>query len=119
MDYKNLSRHCQPELGNQVSLCGIIDQPRIRWKCDPSKKYTVLLVDVTPYGLAHPKVAQFGVLWLVVDIPGCRLSAGNVISPYQPPTPVYGAGKGVYTFLVYEQPDYKIDWSEEPITSRT
>jgi len=114
VDYKNLSRRCQPNLGNKVDLCALGEQPRLRWDCDSTKKYTVALIDVTPWGSKNPKVGAFGILWLLVDVPGCRLSAGTPISEYQTPTPLYGVGKMSYAFLVYEQPAYKIDWSEEP-----
>jgi hypothetical protein len=116
VDYKNLSHHhCQPELGNELSVCGTINRPRLRWKCDPKKLYTVFLIDVNPYGLKHPKLGQAGILWLLVDVSGCRLSRGNTLFEYQAPTPLYGAiGPTRYVFLVYEQPAWAIDWSEVP-----
>lgn len=115
VDYKNLSRHCQPKLGNNVDLCSLLNPPRVRWDCDSTTLYTLFLVDLTPYGSKHPKIGANGILWYVVDIPGCHVSAGKVISEYQMPTPFYGVGTMRYAFLVYQQPSNKIDWSEEPI----
>lgn len=77
------------------------------------------MIDVTPWGAKTPKIGAFGILWFLVDVPGCRLSAGTPISYYQTPTPIYGFGPMSYALLVYEQPAYKIDWSEEPIVGPT
>lgn len=119
MEYRNLSRDCQPELGNKIPVCGILQAPRLRWKCDPNKKYSVLLIDINPWGRAHPDVGSSGRLWFVVDVPGCQVSAGKTILEYQAPTPLYGAGVSRYAFLVYEQPRYTINWKEEKYVEAT
>lgn len=68
-------------------------------------------------GEAHRKLLSQGILWWVVDVPGCDIAKGKVLYAYQKPLPLYGAGFGKYTILVYEQPSYKIDWSEESVVS--
>lgn len=116
--YANIS-HCQPLLGNDVDICGLLHQPTLKWNYKSSKLYTVFLIDITPYGPLHPEAGAFGIMWFLVNIPGCDLDAGTPLSFYQTPTPVYGAGPMRYAILVYEQPAYKIDWSEEPIVKTT
>lgn len=113
MQYDNLDR-CQPYLGNKVDICGILEQPGLQWKCSNAKKYTVLLIDINPYGVLNGNLGGFGILWFLVDVPGCRLSEGKSIFHYQAPTPLFGSGESPYAVLVYEQPEEEIDWSEEP-----
>lgn len=38
---------------------------------------------------------------------------------YQMPLPLYGSGKDKYSVLMYEHPNYAIDWSEEHFVSTT
>lgn len=91
-----------------------MEQPRLRWKCSDKKLYTVILVDINPYGRAHPNIGGQALIWFTGNIPGCRISAGKPFIYYQPPIPFYGAGPSRYAILVYEQPPYPIDFSEEP-----
>lgn len=116
--YGNITR-CQPYLGNEVDICGVLNPPTLKWDCKSERLYTIFLIDINPYGRAHPKVGHNGILWFVVDVPGCSVVTGKTLYQYQAPTPLYGAGKSRYAVLVYEQPSYKIDWSEEPIVATT
>lgn len=119
MDYEGIS-HCQPNLGNDVDVCGLLSPPsRLRWKCNSYKLYTIFFIAIDPFGITRTKLGSQGILWWVVDIPNCNVSAGLTGYEYQPPLPVYGAGKSRYAILVYEQPQYPIDWSEEPTVSAT
>ena len=42
--------------------------------------------------------------WLVVNISGGDVLSGDVLVPYQGPTPPAGTGKHEYIFQLYEQP---------------
>lgn len=110
---------CQPNLGNDISLCGLFAQPRLRWKYSKDTLYSVFLIDINPFGEKNGNLAAFGILWWLVDILGTHLSASKAIYEYQAPTPNYGVGSSRFALLVYKQPSYKIDWSEEPKVSAT
>lgn len=111
---------CQPHLGNEVNVCGLKHKPHdIKWKCRSDKKYTLFFVDLYPMGESHPKLLSQGILWWVVDIPGCNVPKGFQIYKYQSPLPLYSSGKDKYAFLAYEQPPYDIDWKEESLVSST
>lgn len=113
-------RRCQPHLGNDVDVCDLYEAPhKLKWKCHRDKKYTLYLVDLYPMGVAYPKLLSQGILWWVVDIPGCEVHNGYPIYEYQQPLPLYGTGKNKYAFLVYEQPPYEVDWTEETVVSST
>lgn len=111
---------CQPSLGNDVDICSTDVPPdHVKWRCNRDKKYTLFFIDLYPLGISYPGLLSQGILWWVVDIPGCHVDAGRVLIEYQQPLPLFGSGIDRYVFLVYEQPDYEIDWSEEPIVSAT
>lgn len=112
MEYRELS-DCQPYLGNYVNVCGLTDAPKLQWNCKSNKKYTIWLIDIYPLGESRPSLLARGVLWWVVDIPGCNVDAGKTLYEYQPPLPLYGSGQNLYAIGVFEQPEYDIDWSEE------
>lgn len=110
---------CQPNLGNDVNVCGVCQEPALKWNCRLDKLYTVFLIDLYPLGEANPKLLSQGILWWVVNVPGCNVSAGLTGYAYQKPLPLYGAGKGIYVALVYEQPPYDVDWTDEDPVNAT
>lgn len=116
MDYRDL-KNCQPHLGNNVDICGTLRHPRLRWRCNPNELYTILFIDIYPYGISRKKLGAYGIEWLVVNVPGCHVSKGKTLYEYQAPLPLKGAGQSRYAVLVYRQPAWTIDWSEEPIVS--
>lgn len=118
VDYEGL-RDCQPLLGNYIDICGTARPPRLRWNCNRNKNYTIWIVDVHPLGAANPTLLSRGILWWVVDIPGCNVAAGKTLYEYQMPLPLYGSGQNLYAYGVFEQPPYQIDWSEEAYVSAT
>lgn len=72
------------------------------------------MIDIYPVGIGHPQLLTRGILWWMVDIPGCNVFDGKTIFDYQQPLPLYGSGANRYAFTIFEQPPYDIDWSEEP-----
>lgn len=108
-------QECQPNLGNYVDICGTIPGPPnvIRWKCDPSRNYTLFFIDGFPLGVTRPTLLAQGILWWQVDIHRCDVDRGRALYEYQPPTVLFGSGKDKFLFLVYEQPRGFVDFSEE------
>lgn len=119
VDYDDL-HECQPHLGNEVNVCAVSELPtRLKWKCSRNKLYTLILIDLYPLGECRPLLLSQRISWWVVDIPGCDVASGLTLYQFQPPLPWYGAGKSKYVYLVYEQPKYAIDWSEEALVPST
>lgn len=73
------------------------------------------MIDINPLGTTRPTLLANGILWWVVDVPDCNVTAGKTLFEYQAPLPLYGAGESRYVILAYEQPQYDIDWHEEPM----
>lgn len=96
-----------------------MNAPSLEWNCQSDKLYTIFFVDLYPVGIKNPELLSQGILWWVVDVPGCNLNQGSTLFQYQQPLPLYGSGSDHYVFLIYEQPSYQIDWSEEPLVSAT
>lgn len=115
MKYEH-NKSCQPYLGNNIDVCDVLAPPsELKWNYKDDKLYTIFVIDINPLGTTRPTLLANGILWWIVDIPACNIDDGKTIFEYQAPIPFYGAGESRYVVLVYEQPDYEIDWSEEPI----
>lgn len=108
---------CQPNLGNEVNVCGLSKPPKLSGHCEKGKLYTVLLINQYYFGEVNHLLLSPYIKWWIVDVPGCNLEDATTIIEYQQPLPQYGTGKQKYVFLAYEQPDYEIDWSDEPLVS--
>lgn len=119
VEYEHISE-CQPRLGNEVDVCSTIAAPStLNWNCHSERLYTLLLIDVYPLGYNDKPLLSQGILWWVVDIPGCDIEEGTTLYEYQMPLPLCGSGQDKYVFLVYEQPQYDVDWSEEAHVTAT
>lgn len=113
-------RKCQPHLGNEVNVCSLEDKPsRLKWRCHSERNYTLFLIDLNPLGSDYKDLLSHGILWWVVDIPACDIKKGTALYDYQMPTPLCGSGKLKYVYLVFEQPQYEVDWSEEADVTST
>lgn len=89
-------------LGNELKPFSVKDVPRVRWDADPLKLYTLLLVDPDAPSRTNPTERSYR-HWLVINIPGCDVNNGQIISDYVEPAPTIGSGLHRYVFLVYEQ----------------
>lgn len=56
--------------------------------------------------------------WLVVNIPGNKLSEGETLIEFVPSCPGQGSGVHRYTFVLYEQPT-KVDFTGEKKLDRS
>ncbi|KAI8325926.1 PEBP-like protein [Martensiomyces pterosporus] len=80
-----------------------VQPPSIQWGADPAKFYTVALVDPDAPSRANPYRALLR-HWLVVNIPGGNVSAGNSTgTAYLNPNPFPGCGRKRFVWVVAEQ----------------
>lgn len=73
---------------------------------EPDICYTLLMIDPDAGKTKpnDPRTGTYYLHWLVVNISGGDLSSGDVLVPYQGPTPPAGTGKHEYIFELYQQP---------------
>ncbi|KAJ0172957.1 hypothetical protein K1T71_011133 [Dendrolimus kikuchii] len=91
------------QLGNSLSLQDVVQEPKLNWEVVAGTFYTVLFVD--PDALSRETAEYRSFLhWLVVNVPGTNIDAGEIIAPFLKPQPPAGSGPHRYVFLIYEQP---------------
>lgn len=76
-------------------------------------------MDIYPTGIKNRYPLASGLLWWLVDISNCDFTRGRPLMEYQQPLPLYGSGKNIYFYGIFEQPQYEQDFSEEPYVSAT
>jgi hypothetical protein len=100
-------------LGNYLTIEEVSEKPTvISWGAREDKFYTLCFTDPDAPSRAEPTVREWQ-HWLVCNIPGNNISAGEVLTEFVPSSPGKDTGLHRYTFMVYEQPG-KIDVSGEP-----
>ena len=83
-------------MGSSLIPAQTVNPPsRLTFPANATTYYTLALVDVESEML-H---------WLVVNIPGGRVSQGNVIAEFQPPSSSLSSGMHRYAVVALAQPD--------------
>jgi hypothetical protein len=77
-------------------------QPEVKWNAEDNEYYTLIMTDPDAPSRAEPKLREWH-HWLVVNIPGNKVSEGEVKSGYVGSGPPPGTGLHRYVFLVYKQ----------------
>ncbi|XP_007957831.1 39S ribosomal protein L38, mitochondrial [Orycteropus afer afer] len=95
--------------GNEVTPTEASQAPEVTYEADEGSLWTLLLTNVDGH-LLEPD-AEY-VHWLVTNIPGCRVAAGQETCPYLPPFPPRGSGFHRLVFLLFKQ-DKQIDFSAD------
>lgn len=102
------------ELGNELTPTQVKDPPNVNWDADPQSFYTLIKVDPDAPSRDKPQLRNAD-HWLVVNIPGCDVSKGEVIVEYLGAGPPQGTGLHRYVFLVYKQ-NGKIQFNEQKVS---
>ena len=89
--------------GNLLTPTEVRHAPVVAFKSVPNKLYTLLMIDPDAPSKAEPMYREF-VHWVVVNIPGCDITAGEVVAPYFGAAPPYKSGPHRYFIFLYEQP---------------
>ncbi|XP_055334013.1 protein D2-like [Paramacrobiotus metropolitanus] len=105
------------ELGNELKPRQVKDQPEVHWKANDKDLYTLCMTDPDAPSRSDPKFREWH-HWLVVNIPGCNIKEGQVMSEYVGSGPPEKTGKHRYVMLAYKQPG-KISPSEKHLTNRS
>ncbi|XP_040157302.1 protein D2-like [Anopheles arabiensis] len=103
-------------LGNQLTPTQVKARPKLCWEVEPSALYTLLMADPDAPSRSNPEMRSWK-HWLVGNIPGADVDAGDVLADYVGSGPPQGTGLHRYVFLVYKQPS-RIVFNETVLSSR-
>lgn len=90
------------DLGKELTPTQVKDQPEVTWTADDDGLYTLLMVDPDAPSRETPTYREI-LHWLVINIPGNKLSEGQTIAEYIGSGPPEGTGLHRYIFLVFKQ----------------
>ncbi|CAH0696892.1 unnamed protein product [Spodoptera exigua] len=103
--------------GNVLTPTLVKDLPTLSWNANPDFFYTIVNTDPDAPSRAEPVVGEFA-HWLVGNVPGDDITAGDQLMQYFGAGPSLGSGLHRYVFLVYEQPT-KLEFEEPRINLTT
>jgi len=104
------------QAGQVVTPTQAQDKPTLGWEAEEGAYYTVMMTDPDVPSRAEPKLGEY-IHWMRVNIPGDSLpcdgqDGGDDLKEYVGAGPPTGTGPHRYFFLVFKQPDGKIDFPE-------
>ncbi|XP_070490205.1 protein D3-like [Chironomus tepperi] len=107
------------EIGSELTPTQVKDQPNVEYEGDNDAFYTLLLTDPDAPSRTDPKVREVR-HWLVVNIPGNKVSEGETKWSYIGSGPPQGSNLHRYVFLLFKQTNGKQDFDlpTVPNTSR-
>ncbi|XP_013193309.2 protein D3 isoform X2 [Amyelois transitella] len=105
----------QAQEGNELTPTQVKNQPTVSWFADPNSYYTLAMTDPDAPSRAEPTFREWH-HWLVGNIPGDNVAAGDTLSAYVGSGPPQGTGLHRYVFLVYKQPS-KLNFDEPRLTN--
>lgn len=103
--------------GNVLTPTMVKDIPSVSWDASPDQFYTLAMTDPDAPSRQDPKFREWH-HWLVANIPGNNVAAGENLSQYVGSGPPQGTGLHRYVFLVYQQPG-KLSFDEPRLTNRS
>ncbi|CAJ0579065.1 unnamed protein product, partial [Mesorhabditis spiculigera] len=90
------------ELGNVLTPTQVQNPPQVSWEAEADALYTLLLTDPDAPSRKEGKLEWHH--WLVANIPGNKVSEGEVLSAYVGAGPPPNTGLHRYVFLLWKQP---------------
>ncbi|XP_055356055.1 protein D2-like [Paramacrobiotus metropolitanus] len=91
-----------PEFGNELTPRQVKDQPTVTWNAKDGELYTLHMSDPDAPNRQNPEVGPIN-HWLVVNIPGGNIQAGQTITEYRGSRPRQNSGLHRYAFMVFRQ----------------
>jgi len=109
----------QVNFGTALTPTQVKEQPtHIQWPADADSLYTLIFTDPDAPSRQNPINREFQ-HWLVVNIPGNKLENGDTLAEYVGSGPPQGTGLHRYVYLVYKQPQGKIEDPEHGFRTKT
>lgn len=103
-------------MGNELTPTEVKDVPRLSWEHEAADLYTLTILDPDSPSRTDHSTADVR-HWLVVNIPGDDVAAGQTIFDFIGSAPSNNTGLHRYTFLVYKQTQF-IDYNGPVIGNR-
>jgi hypothetical protein len=88
--------------GSFIPLSVAQEEPHIAFRADPNSLYTIVFYDITAPYPSNPYRSPY-LHYLVVDIPGGRISEGRPLIDYEAPNPPKDSAAHTYYLDVYRQ----------------
>lgn len=92
----------QVSLGNELQPKQVKNEPKVIWDAEGESLYTLLMVDPDAPSRETPTLREV-LHWLVINIPGNKVSDGQTVAEYIGSGPPEGSGLHRYVFLVFKQ----------------
>jgi len=89
--------------GNELQPKMVNSKPTVSWNTKLGQMYTLAMVDPDAPSRENPEKREF-LHWLVCNIPGADVNAGEVSVDYFGSAPPQGTGLHRYIFVLCEQP---------------
>ncbi|CAH1641272.1 unnamed protein product [Spodoptera littoralis] len=103
--------------GNVLTPTLVKDIPTVSWEASSDQFYTLAMTDPDAPSRQDPKFREWH-HWLVGNVPGNNVAAGETLSQYVGSGPPKGTGLHRYVFLVYKQPG-KLEFDEPRLTNKS
>lgn len=103
--------------GNELTPTQVKDVPTVKFNGESNSFYTLIFTDPDAPSRQDPKFREFG-HWIVVNIPGNKVTDGETLYEYIGSGPPEGTGLHRYTFLVYKQTG-KLTFDEPRVSNRS
>jgi len=105
------------QCGQTVTPTQAQDKPVLGWEAEAGAYYTVVMTDPDAPSRAEPKLREY-IHWVRVNIPGDNLpcdgqDGGDDLKEYVGAGPPAGTGEHRYFFLVFKQPDGKMEFDAQ------
>ncbi|XP_016957299.1 putative odorant-binding protein A5 [Drosophila biarmipes] len=96
--------------GVTIVINEVLNRPIIRYKADPERFYTLMMVDLD----VPPDNNSEWLIWMVGNIPGCDVALGQTIAAYDNRRAMEGENIHRIVFLAFQQ-YLELDFDEVPI----
>ncbi|KAJ8917448.1 hypothetical protein NQ315_005495 [Exocentrus adspersus] len=90
-------------LGEELPPKFVTEAPDVQYEAEPNSFYSLIFTDPDAPSRKNPIRREWH-HWLVVNIPGDKVSEGEVLTEYVGSGPPEGSELHRYTFLLYKQP---------------
>lgn len=104
-------------LGNELRPTQTKDAPNVTWEAEKNTFYTLMMVDPDAPSRANPLYREIR-HWLVMNIPESDVKEGDEVVEYIGSGPPNGTGLHRYIYLVFKQPNGKIEHNEPRATNK-
>lgn len=98
-------------LGNILTPTQVKDKPQVMWPSEKGSYYTLMMTDPDALSRKDPSLREVR-HWTVLNIPGSAIEKGDEIFEFIGSGPPKDTGLHRYVFLVYKQPNGKIEHDE-------